>query len=228
MRSKSDATKASRRADGFLVDALGEEGHVVLALIEHGAEGVLQQVLGEVRVVGEVSEGDLRLHHPELGQVPAGVRVLRSERGPEGVDPGHRQAVGLDVELARDREEGRPTEEVLAEVDGTVTAARQVRQIEGRDAEHLARALGVRRGDDRRVDPVEAVLVEVAVDGLGQGVAHAGDGADGVGAYAQMRHLAQVLERVALGRDRVGIGIVDPADHADRLGLHLDRLALAL
>ena len=40
---------------------------------------------------------------------------------------------------------------------------------------------------------------------------HAGHGAEGVGAHAQVRHLAQVLEGVALGRDRVGVGIVDPA-----------------
>ena len=103
--------------DGLLVDALGEEGHVVRALVEHGAEGVLEQVLGEVGIVREVGEGDLRLDHPELGEVPAGVGVLGAERRPEGVDLGERQAVRLDVELTRDGQEGGSAEEVLAEVD---------------------------------------------------------------------------------------------------------------
>ena len=42
------------------------------------------------------------------------------------------------------------------------------------------------------------------MDGLGQRVAHPRDRADGVGAHAQVRHFAQVLEGVALGRDRIG------------------------
>ena len=132
------------------------------------AEDRLEQVLGEVGVVVEVGEGDLRLDHPELGEVAARVRVLRAEGGPERVDVGQRQAVGLDVELARDGQEGGLAEEVLRVVDRAVGRARQVRQVERRDAEHLARALGVAGGDDRRVDPVEAVLVEVAVDRHGQ------------------------------------------------------------
>ena len=53
-------------------------------------------------IVREVGEGDLRLDHPELGEVAAGVRVLGTEGRPEGVDLGQRQTVGLDIELARD------------------------------------------------------------------------------------------------------------------------------
>ena len=43
-----------------------------------------------------------------------------------------------------------------------------------------------------------------------------------------MRDLAEVLEAVPLGADRVGVRILDPADDADGVGLHLDGLALAL
>ncbi len=70
------------------LDALLEERHVVGALREHRLEDVLQQRLGEVRVVRQLRERDLRLDHPELGQVPARVRVLRAERGTERVDLG--------------------------------------------------------------------------------------------------------------------------------------------
>ena len=153
----------------------------------------------------DVGERDLRLDHPELGEVPAGVRVLGPERRPERVDVGQGQAVGLDVELAGDGEEGRLAEEVLRVVDRALGRAREVGQVERRDPEELAGALGVAGGDDRRVDPVEAVLVEVAVDRHGQAVPDPGHRAEGVRARPQVGDLAEVLERVALGRDGVGV-----------------------
>ena len=165
----------------------------------------LSKRFGEVRVVGEVGEGDLRLDHPELGEVAAGVRVLGAEGRPEGVDLGQREAVGLDVELAGDGEERLAAEEVLREVDLALGRARQVGEVERRDAEQRAGALGVGGGDDRRVDPEEAVLVEEAVDRLRERVAHARRRADHVGARPQVRDLAQELQRVRLGLDRIGV-----------------------
>ncbi len=108
--------------DGLGIDALREEGHVVGALVEERPEDRLEEVLGEVGVGGQVGEGDLRLDHPELREVPARVGVLGPEGRPEGVDLRHGQAVGLHVELPGDRQEGRLAEEVLPEVDRPVRA----------------------------------------------------------------------------------------------------------
>ncbi len=65
-----------------LSDALGEELHVVRALVEHGAENVFEELLGESRVGGEIGEGDLRLDHPELGQVAAVLLFSARKVGP--------------------------------------------------------------------------------------------------------------------------------------------------
>ena len=62
---------------------------------------------------------------------------------------------------------------------------------------------------------------------LRQRVPHARRRPDHVGARPQMRHLAQELHRVRLRLDRIGVRVVDPADHLDRARLHLERLALA-
>ena len=64
------------------------------------------------------------------------------------------------------------------------------------------------------------------MDRLRQGVAHARRRADHIGARTQMRHLAQELQGVRLRLDRVGLGVVHPADHLDGARLHLKGLAL--
>ena len=160
--------------------------------------------------------------------MPAGVRVLGPEGGPERVDARERQAVRLDVELARDGQEGGLAEEVLREVDGSVGRPGEVGEVEGRDAEQLAGALGIAGGQDRRVHPVEAVLVEVPVHRHGQRMADPGDRAERVRPDPQVGDLAKVFEGVPLGRDRVGVGVVDPADHLDRICGQLHGLPLAL
>ena len=115
------------------------------------------QPLGEVDGVVQVGEGDLRLHHPELGQVPPRLRLLRAKGGPEAVDPavgGHRR---LAVKLAALRQVGRALVEV-------------------RHAEERGRPLARRRREDRRVDEDVALAIQVVPRGLDDGVAHAGDG----------------------------------------------------
>jgi hypothetical protein len=210
------------------VDVLLEERQVVGALGQERPVDRLQERLGQVGVGREVGERDLGLDHPELGEVAPGVGVLGAEGRPEGVDLAHRHAIGLDVELARHRQVGLLAEEVLVPVDAAGGGPRRVGGVERRDPEHLAGALGVRRRDDRRMDPEEALLVEEPMDRHRQAVADPGHRADHVGARAQVGDLAQVLHRVALGLHRVGVGVVDPAHHLDRGGAQLDRLALAL
>ena len=88
--------------------------------------------------------------------------------------------------------------------------------------------LGIAAGNDRCVDPDEALLVKETVDGLGCGIANPSDGPKGVGTRAEVRNLAQVLHGVGLGLDRVVLGIFDPANHRQRVGLDFEALALAL
>ena len=115
-------------------------------------------------------------------------------------------------------------EEVAAPVDLAVPERRRLR-VEGGDAEHGARALGVRERDDRRVEPHEAARLEEAVDRPGRRVPHAQHGADRVGARPQVGDRAEILEAVSLLLERVvGLGA---ADELDRTRLELEALARA-
>ena len=63
----------SQALDKALVHELVEHGELVGAAVHNVANNVLEHVLGEVHVVGEVGEGDLGLDHPELGRVARGI-----------------------------------------------------------------------------------------------------------------------------------------------------------
>jgi len=196
--------------DRFFFDVLRKKRHVVGAFVQDGLEDVTKIILGQIGIVVQVGERYLRLDHPELGQVPTGVRVLRPEGRPEGVDAGQGIAETLHVELARNGQKGLPPEEVLGKIDAAVRGPRRVDQIQSGNAEGLTRALGVAGGDDRGVDPVEGIFVEKTMRRLGQAIAHPGHRPEGVGPRPEVRHFAQELEAVPLGLDRIGFGDRSP------------------
>ena len=224
-----------RRSITEEIDAVAEERHVVGVSAQDVAEDALQEVLRQVGEIAEVREGDLRLDHPELGEMPAGVGVLRPEGRSEGVDLAHGQAVGLDVELPRYGEKRVPAEEIFLFEGGTSpprtpragSASGAARFLvlggvigsQGGYPKQFAGAFAVARRDDGRVHPDEAVCVEVAVHRLGNGVAYPGDGSEGVGARPQVGDGAQVLEGVALLGDGVGFRVFHVSDD-----VHLARL----
>ena len=171
----------------------------------------------------DVVEGDLGLDHPELGEVARSVGVLGAESRAEGVDAAQGLAVGLDVELARDGEGGGLAEEVLGVVDRTAGLGEGL-EVEGRDLEHLARALGVGGGDEGRVDVVEAALLEELVDGEGHAVADPGHRAEGIGPGPEVGDLAEELEGVGLLLEGIALG-GGLADDGEASGLDLELLA---
>ena len=112
----------------------------------HAADDVLDELLGQLLQAVEIEERDLRLDHPELGEMAARLRLLGAERRAEAVDLAERRRRGLEVELAGLREV-----RLLAEVVGL---------------EQRRRPLGRVGGEDRRVDEDEVAVVEEVADGL--------------------------------------------------------------
>ena len=151
-----------------------------------------------------------------------GVGVLGAERGAEGVHVAEGEREVLGVELAGDGQVRALAEEVLGEVHLAVLGAGQVLQIQRRDAEHLARALGVGAGDDGRVHIHKAALFEEFMHGLRRHAADAERRVEEVRARAQMLDRAQELHAVAFFLQR----IVRRGDalYRDLGGLELKRL----
>ena len=85
----------------------GQLGHVApnhlqfrRAVFEHALHNVAEEVLRQLQQPIEIAVRNLRLDHPELGQMPPRLRLLRPERWPETVHLAQRQCRGLDIELA--------------------------------------------------------------------------------------------------------------------------------
>jgi len=114
IRAKLVRDEVLEPADRLLVDPFGEERHVVGSLVRTARK--LERSRSSARsALSEMSANAISgSDHPELGQMPAGVRVLRPEGRSERVHARQRQAVRFDVELAGDGQIGRLAEEVPA------------------------------------------------------------------------------------------------------------------
>ena len=141
------------------------------------------QAFGELHHVVEVGVGHLGLHHPELGEVAARLRLLGAERRAEAVDPAERHRVGFVVELPALRQERGRVLEVL-------------------HREQRGRALAGRRREDRRVGEDEAAAVEEVAHGVDHLVADAQDRLLPRRADPQVAAVHQVVDAVFLRRDR--------------------------
>ena len=172
-----------RVAGSSLRDVALEPLEVLLAAVEHPGHEVRDELLGEVEQPVEAHPGDLRLHHPELHEVPAGLRLLRTEGRAEAVDLAVRGGGGLEVELPGLREVRR-----VAEVVGL---------------EQRGGSLARRRRQDRRVDVHVVALVEELADAERQLVAHPHDRVLPLGAQPQVAVVQQEVGAVLLGGDRV-------------------------
>ena len=207
-----------------LVDqvALGialQEGQLGHRLVQHLTHDALEEVLLDVHQLIEVAEADLRLDHPELGRVGLGVGVLRAERRAERVDALVGQRVRLGLQLAGHGKGRAAAEEVVLRLAGLAHLLRG-------DGEGVARPLGVVGGDQRRVDIDVAAGLEVVVDGLRGDGADAEDGLEQARARAQVRDVAQELEGMALGLQRIILRAV--AHQREGLRLHLRHAVSAL
>src|SRR5262249_44727227 len=97
-------------------------------------------------------------------------------------------------------------EEIMAEVDGPILT-RHLAEVQRRNFEHLAGALAVAAGDDRRLDVEEPLLLEEIVDRPADTIPNAGHGAKRVGPGPEVGERPQELKGVTLLLQRIGLGV---------------------
>ena len=176
-----------------------EEIQLLGTFIHNMADDILDHIPCQLHIIVQIRKGDLGLDHPELSRMTCRIRILRTEGRTEGVDITERHRVGLALELARNREVRALAEEVLGEVHLTRLGERGILHIQGGDAEHLARAFGIRGRDDGGVHIHKAAIVEEGMDRIGNLGAHAEYRGEQIRSRAKVRLLSKELHTVALG-----------------------------
>jgi len=104
----------------ILLFQVSEEINIGGVVQKDVTEAVLEVVFSQIHVIGQVSEGNLRLNHPKLGQMAGSVGVFSSESRSEGVDVTHSTVVVLNCQLTRDSEVGGFVKEVFSVVHLTL------------------------------------------------------------------------------------------------------------
>ena len=128
-----------------------EEFEVFVATGQDITEDGFEAILGQLHVARKVSEGHLRFDHPKLRQVAGRVRILRAERGPEGVDLPQRHGAQLCFQLAAHRQVCSLSKEVFSKINAAVLRLGHIVQVQRGHLEHLACPFGIATGDDGRV-----------------------------------------------------------------------------
>ena len=143
---------APERLDVPLEDGL----QLLLVARQHRPHDLDDEVLGKVHVAVEIHVRDLRLDHPELRQVPAGLALLGTEGRAEDVrlSDGHRRSLAIELSgLGQER----------------------LAQIEVGHLEERGGTLARGGREDRGVHQGEPARVEVIADRLDDAVAHRED-----------------------------------------------------
>ena len=139
------------------------------------------------------------------------VGVLGAEGRAEGVHIGQGQGEYLGLQLAADGQEGGLAEEIRVVIHGAFLGGK-VTQVQRGDAKHGSRAFGIASSDDWRMEINIAALLEEGVDGKRHCATHPGHCAKGVGTWAQVGHITQELQCVALLLQRVLFRVGQPSD----------------
>ena len=126
------------------------------------------------------------------------VAVFGSEGRAEGVNLPQSRCSKLAFKLSAHGKASHLAEEVVVVVNFSVLVFLQVVQVFGCNLEHLACPFCIASGDDGRMEVEETMLVKVLMNGESHVVAYTHNGAEGVGAQAEVCVLAHILEGLAL------------------------------
>ena len=129
------------------------------------------------------------------------VTVLRTEGRAKGVDGTQGSSAELTLELTAHGEVGLTSEEVFVVLH--LTALGHTVKVKSSHLKHRTGTLSIAGCDQRRVEVVKAMVMEILMDGDGHVMANAEDSTKSIGAQTQVSVLTHILEALSLLLHRI-------------------------
>ncbi len=151
----------------FLRRKFAKKFEIPRAMLGGVTNEIFHKFFGEVHVAGQIAEGDFGFDHPKLRSVAGGVGIFCTESGPKSIDVGKRRGENFGLELSGNGQEGFFAKKILPMVNFALLIFRWLGEVEGGDAKHIPRTLGVTGGNNGRVDVAKLFGLKELVHGIG-------------------------------------------------------------
>src|SRR5579872_7369367 len=179
------ANSRKRRLDFFQLGNIAPDGlQIDTALFQAALYEEADEALGEFHDVVEFGVGNLGFDHPELGEMPARLRLLGAKCWTEGIHLAERHRRGFDIKLPRLREVS-----LLVEIV---------------DGKKRGRSFASGGSDNRRIGQRKSALVKEISRGLDDLGAHTENRGLSLRTHPEVAMLHQEVSAMFLGSDRVG------------------------
>ena len=172
-------------------------------MFQSPAHTKLNEIFLQVHQGRQVDERDLRFYHPEFGQVPGRVAVLRPERRTECIDSSQSRGSEFAFQLSTYRQRSHFAEEIVVVLNLSVLIFLQIVQILSRDLKHFSRSFAIACRNDRSVEVKESVFVKVGMNSHGQVVSNTHHGTESIGTQTEMSVLTHIFETLSFFLHRV-------------------------
>ena len=177
--------------------------HLLGSVFENVIDDILYHVLSQPHIVLQVCECDLRLYHPELGSVSGRIRILGSERRPEGIYVSESESVCLRFQLSAYSHIGLFAKKVFAVIYFAVFRLRRLVHIQRGDSEHFTCSLSVASCYYRGMHVYEVLFLEELVYRVRYQRSDSENCGKGVASRSQMSYLPEEFHGVPLGLKRI-------------------------
>ena len=214
-------------SDQLLIKHIIQELHVVHAILQRPTYAIFDELLGQLHIIRNIVERDLRLNHPELRQMTRRIGILGTERRTERIDLSQGRRRQLALQLSGNRQAGLLPEEIIVIQNRTLLILLQIIQVQRRHLEHLSGTLAIGSRNDWCMEIEETPIVEELMYRVRHVMTDTEHGAKGIRTGTQMSDLAQELHRMPFLLQRIHRGI-GRTIHLNLGGLNLHALPFSL
>ena len=179
-----------------LIEHVVQKLHIIIAVVKRPLYTIFNKVFGQIHIISNIIERNLRFNHPKLGQVTRRIGVLRTECRSKCINSPQSSSSQFTFQLSRYRQTGLFAKEIIIINNRSVFIFLQIIKILGSNLEHLSRTFTIGCCDNRCMKIEETTFMEELMDSDSHVVADAEYSSKCIGAGTQVSDLTKKLHRM--------------------------------